>query len=279
MTTEFRYDGRRLLITLPQVGEAITLWMHPQLRTAEYAHILRTAEIHRFTRTPDTKPIDRELAGAILDNPRAYAAYRVARDAELVAATEGGTIFAECPHCRAWEADLAPLALAVALRSEFWPLVDGPDLAVPALACDLFRDVRGNLTSQLTMQLPEHHDHRASFQSNDALERLRLWTTASAELFQQSAVKTEDWTPDSPGWWALLRFAGLVPAIAGQPTVEGLLALTRLPLTDFLFADNVYYLTHAAPLPEDNIATLRCRACGHEFLPLARSCRWTQAAA
>jgi hypothetical protein len=218
------------------------------------------------------------LAYAIVDNPRAYAAYLAARDAELIGATEGGTIFAQCPHCRAWEADLAPLALAVALRSQFWPLVDGPDLTVPALACDLFRDTRQCLTSALTVQLSQHADRRIPLESNDALARLRLWTTASADLFQDGPARTEDWTPNSLGWQALLRFASLVPEIAGEPSVDGLLALTRLPLTDFLFADNAYYLTHAAPLPDHHLARLRCKACSRQFLPLAPSIRWTQAA-
>jgi hypothetical protein len=81
-------------------------------------------------------------------------------------------------------------------------------------------------------------------ESNDALARLRLWIMASAGLFRKEPAQPEDWTPDSPGWQALLRFASLVPEIAGPPSVDGLLKVTRLRLAAFLFVDNVYYLTN-----------------------------------
>jgi hypothetical protein len=272
VTAGFEVHGRRLAVRLPSVGDAVSLWMRPELRTPEFARILRSAEVRRFVRTAGGEPIDRNRAGAIVDDPQAHAAYRAARDAELAAATEGGSVLAECPRCGAWRADLAPLALAVALRAPFWPLVDASgDLVVPALAYDPVRALPDKpLAAALSMRLPGRPVREVRLAIGEAGARLAQWRTVSDELFREG-THTTDWTPDSPGWRAVLRFASLVPELAGVPSPANLLAVTRLPLADFLFVDNVCWLICAADLPDGHLAMLRCAYCAGAFLPLAKA--------
>lgn len=276
MSTEFTHRGRIFAVTLPLLGPALSLWMNPGLRTEEFDQILDLAEIRRFVQWGDGAPIDAELAGSIRQDPGSWRAYREARNAELVAATAGHTVLARCPACRAWEAELSPLALAVAVRAPYWPVVDERDrLAIPALALGCVpRDLREiQPAALLTVRLPGDPVRVVAFAGG--AHDLGGWLAASDEL-GRSPELTRDWTLDSPGWVAVLHLASLAPGLTGErgASTEGLLALADLPLADFLALDQVYALTHVVEVPEDNSATLRCPRCGGGFGALAPSVPW-----
>ena len=283
MTTPMRFqitiEGRRreLELRLPALGEALSLWMAPHLRTAERAAILVPAEIRRFTGVPI------ELARTLASSPQALAAYRAARDAALAQATEGGMVYAQCPHCRAWEADLSPLALAVGLRAPFRALAGASGaLALPALAEPCERPLAGAPAARLSFVLPRadapasarSHGPRGAFAESAVLERLARWQLAGERLFRESPDQTEDWEPASPGWRALLRFGAIVSEWPQTGALGTPAALAKLPLGDFLFVDNVYHLTHCASLPSDKPLVVACQRCNGSFQPLAASPAW-----
>jgi hypothetical protein len=297
MTTVFSWAGTDLAVRLPQVGDVLSLWMRPHLKDAQILDILRTAEVRRLVTDPEGTGIDGALAREIVASESAYETYREAREAELVAATEGGAISAECPHCLAWRAELAPLAVAVLLRSPFRPLVDPwGDPAVPAAADSGWRPTPALVSNRLWLTLPGRPGEPLPY--GDAGERARLarWQEWSGG-FYTAAVGSDapeggrqDWSPDSPGWVALLRLVSVVPGLlrdgdvgpgldpdadADPDTVVArVLAATRIPLADLLFADNVIWLTRLAPVPADARPPIRCALCGGEFLPLASSPDW-----
>ena len=277
MSTEFAHRRTLFSVTLPRLGQVLSLWMEPGQRTDEFDGILDTAEIRRFVRWGDGEPIDADLARSVRQDQASWRAYREARNTELVAATDAHTLLARCPDCRDWDADLSPLALAVALRAPYWPVVDERDrLAIPALALGrVHRGLRGiTPAAQLSVRLPGSSADVVAF-ADDADRNLEGWLAASDELFHAPA-RTEDWTADSPGWTALMCLASLAPGLTGQgdPSPEGLLALADLPLAEFLAMDQMYALTHVVEVPEDNSARLDCPRCGARFGPLAPSVSW-----
>ena len=227
MITEFAHHRRLYAVRLPVLGEVLSLWLDPGLRTTEISRILALAEIRRFVRRTDGRPIDHDLAREILDDTESRPAYQVARDRALTAATAGFLIVATCPGCGGWEAELTPLALAVGLRSAFWPLVDGAgQLVPPALALtsddltpdDLPRDLGTVLpAARIRVRLPDGRDLPFTADPGAAMAAARH---ASDELFDSEVGPARGWTPDSPGWIALLRAACLVPTLGG-PEVSG----------------------------------------------------------
>ncbi len=266
-------------MTLPRLGQVLSLWMNPTLRTDEFDRILDTAEIRRFVRRGDGAPIDAELARSVREDPESWRAYREARNAELVAATDGHTLLARCPGCRGWEAELSPLALAVALRAPYWPLVDERDrLAIPALALEgVHRDLPEiTPAALLAVRLPGTPTRVITF-TDDPAQNFLGWLRSSTGLVQPPAW-TQDWTADSPGWGAVLHLASLAPGLAGpgDPSPDELLSLAEIPLADFLALDQIYALTHVVEVPEDNAARLDCPQCGTEFGPLAPSVCWSE---
>jgi uncharacterized C2H2 Zn-finger protein len=266
-------------VTLPRLGQALSLWMQTGVRTDEFDRILDTAEIRRFVRWGDGTPIDAALARSVRQDPESWRAYRKARNAELVAATDGHTVLARCPGCRAWEAELSPLALAVALRAPYWPVVDERDrLAIPALALGrVHRGLREIApAATLTVRLPGSPEGQLAF-ADDAARDLEGWLRASGELFR-SPARTQDWTADSPGWTALLHLASLVPGLTGHqdPSADALLELAEMPLAAFLALDQVYALTQVVEVPEGNSAMLNCPRCGARFGALSPSVQWPE---
>lgn len=74
---------------------------------------------------------------------------------------------------------------------------------------------------------------------------------------------------ESPGWRALLRFRAIVADWPEPGALNSLHALASVSLTEFLFIDNVYYLTHCVAQPTDAPLVLTCQRCGGCFQPLA----------
>jgi hypothetical protein len=297
VTTVFSYAGTNLAVRLPQVGDVLSLWMRPHLKDAEILDILRTAEVRRLVIDSDGTSIDRALAREIVASESAYQAYREARHSELVATTEGGAISAECPHCLAWRGELNPLAVAVLLRSPFRPLVDPwGDPAVPAAADSGWRLTPAQASQRLWLTLPSRPSQPLPYGDAGERDRLASWQEWSREFFAAMARPDapeggrQDWSPDSPGWTALLRLVSAVPGLLPDSAVDSgldpdtadpntavarVLAATRTPLADLLFADNVTWLTRLAPVPADVGPPVVCASCGREFLPLTSSPDWS----
>jgi hypothetical protein len=274
MRFELPLNGRRSIadLALPVVGDVLSLWMEPHLRTPARAAILQQAEIGRFLTKVDDEPVSRDLARAVASDARALATYRVARNRALQAATEGGMLYAQCPHCRGWEADLNPLALAVGLRAAFWPVSD-PDgqLAVPALSGDITRvlPTETALASELSFVLPRHATStaRGAFAGTERQARFDVYAAEARALFA-TGEDIEDWIEGSPGVLALVRFGSVVKRVPDAEALRSIRTLAGVRLADFVFINNVFFLTHRAGLPADSPLTLSCERCGGRFLPL-----------
>jgi len=215
------------------------------------------------------------LARAIVADANAFEAYRMARDTALAKATEGGVVYAECPHCWNWEADLIPLALAVGLHVPFWPVVEATgNLALPAFAGISDRKLLVvPEASRLTFTLPRTgvNGPRGVFAGTDAITRFADWQIQSDQLFRESPDQAEEWEAESPGWHALLRFGAAISEWPGSGPFGSLHALANVSLTDFLFVDNIYYLTHCVAQPADTPMIVKCLRCQERFQPLCSS--------
>ncbi len=295
MSTAFSYGPSVLMVRLPPVREVLSLWMRAHLKDAQIVDILRTAEVRRLVTDSVGHGINGARAREIVASTTGYQAYREARHAELVEATEGGAITAECPHCGRWRAELAPLAVAVLLRSPFRPVVDAwGDPAVPSAADSGWRLAPDHASGRLWLTLPSRPDERLPFGDPGERARLARWQARSAEFFTASAgtelpeVDRPDWSPDSPGWVALLRLVSAVPGLVSESddyphadedaatAVARALAAARIPLADLLFADNVTWLTRVAPVAAVAAdLSIKCGGCDGEFLPLGTSPDWS----
>ena len=272
-------DGREATahLRMPDLEEMLLLWYLPATRTPERAAVAFPAEIERIVDTLDGETVERAEAAAIYADPAAFRDYLVARNAWLQITSERGMLYAQCPHCRGWEADLGPLALAAGLRTTFWPTVDADQwLAPPALALDdavPLRDASTARSSRLRVALPSARiGHAAAirevvFARVPEPAREQAAEAGRAELVRTDPGRYGDWNSRFAGVRALLLLAARLDEVDGAaPTLP---ALAELPLCDFLFIDNVYHLTHRIALPADSPLRLRCEACGGRFVPLA----------
>jgi hypothetical protein len=267
---------RRARLRMPEFGEALLLWFPPATRTPSRAATFFPAEIEVFVDTVDGSDIDRPTAREVLADPRSMGAYLAARNRLLHFGSEPGRIHAQCPHCRDWEAELEPIALAVGLHAEFWPVVDADQcLAVPAWANAVelpMRDPRLALTSRLRFTLPSA---TLGIESPARAAVLRERDVSSLEAHIETQLKRmrseqpelyDDWDPGFPGVQALIRACA---ALERLDEVEASLdTVAALPLCDFLFLDNAYHLTHRVPVPTDTSLLLKCGGCGGRFLPV-----------
>lgn len=276
------YAGRTATarLRMPDVEDMLLLWYRPATRTAEHAAVVFPAEVERMLDTLDEVEVDRTIARALYADPAAFRAYLHARNAWLARRSENGILYAQCPHCRNWEADLTPLALASGLRAAFWPLVD-PDqwLAVPAFATEDVRlparDARDALSSRLRVVLPSARDgepgpvREVVFAAGVDPARLAALDAQRAALRRDAPARYDDWDGRFVGVQALLRLAASLATIDGVAVDAPLPTLAELALCDFHFLDNVHHLTHRVALPDDSPLRLACAECGGRFVPLA----------
>jgi hypothetical protein len=267
--TSFTALGRAFEIRLPRLADVLSLWMPLHLRADPMiGDLLRASETRRFTVGPGGRPVDLALARRIRANDDT--AYRAARDQALADATDSGSVFVGCPHCAVWEAQLSPLAIAVALHTKFWPQVDiADDLAVPALAAAVTRHIDPRAAppaGDLWVIFPDRPGRQRRLDMTGVAARYQARVAESAALFAGPS-DTEDWSAESVGWEALLRLATLV----GRD--ETLAEIAGMRLADFLFLDLVYYLSHMAPVPAD-ATPLTCELCGGVFVPVRPAIDW-----
>jgi hypothetical protein len=271
-------SGLRARLRMPALGEMLLLWYPRVMRTPARAAVFIPAEIERIVDTIDGESVDREQARKILNDRAAFAAYLRARNRWLDVSSAEGLMLAQCPHCQRWEADLSPFVLAVGLGVGFWPTVDEDScLAVPALATDLARPQRsGNTvrTSRLRFHLPslalnfESAAHGGSFATGPVDARERALEAERLRLRASDPEAYGDWDAGFGGVRAMLKLGAALGDVDGDADGITLDRLSNLALCDFLFLDNVHYLTRCVPLPDDSPLHLTCANCGGRFAPV-----------
>jgi hypothetical protein len=269
---------RRASLRMPQLEEMLLFWLPASTQDASRAAVLFPAEIERVLDTLDGHSVDIATARSIFADPAAFAAYLQARNLLLEAGNDSGVLFAQCPHCRQWEADLTPLALAVGLHCAFWPTVEANRfLSVPALASDLMRPQRPGadvLTSRLRFELPSARlgleaPIRGGAFSTDGVDARAAAFDAQREALRRSGDDAyDDWDGEFAGARALVRLCAVLADLDGDAGKVSLERIAALALSDFIFVDNAYYLTHHLAVPDDSPLRLTCPRCSGRFVPV-----------
>jgi hypothetical protein len=264
-------------LRMPTMEEMFPLLIAPSLRIDARMSVLGPAEIKRVIGSIDGKAMDIELARAIHADRAAFTQYAQARNCWLETISEAGRVWAECPHCQVWNADLDPLAYGVGLRHEFAPVTDdGKYLALPSVSERTQRGGRPDdipLTSRLSFELPcarndiSESPSRGAFWIGDTVEReeqaRQQWATPDAARHEGR----EQWREDLAGFRAILRMSALLKSLDDSLALTPAM-LMNMGLADFLFLDNLHHLAHDVTVPEDHGLTIRCARCGENFLPL-----------
>ena len=267
-------------LRVPSTGEIFPLLLEPQHRTPERMAVMFPAEFKRLVKAIDGQPMTIETARALYGEPESAGRIIAARNRLYEALAEQGRVFAQCPHCRQWEAELKLLALVVGLHAGPWPIIDERlFLAMPSLA-----DPRPNgtrpptlpRTSRLRFELPSHVvglpaeaqtgilgdvDADGGRRERAAWERWVPPGTARAE-------GREMWREDVAGFRAMLRLSVALErldGLVGEITPE---VIARMPIVDFYFLDNLYYLVHNVDIASDTPLVIDCAQCGKRYLPV-----------
>jgi hypothetical protein len=89
------------------------------------------------------------------------------------------------------------------------------------------------------------------------------WAPSSAA----PAPQHEDWNSGVPGFRAILRLSVALEDGAKTPGAISPEIVEQMPVTDFFFLDQLYYLTHNVSVASPQSA-LPCGRCGARFLPV-----------
>jgi hypothetical protein len=274
-------DGTQLRLRIPEIRELAPLTLLRDLRTpARLAQVLPLL-FRAFTRTAAGEPPTLEQADAMAAAPQVATALLAQIQSLLDRWSEDGIAYAQCPGCRAWEADLTMPAVVILLAADLPPLFSGPFLEIPVLSQPLrtpMRPPEPMVASRIRTVLPSTR-HGISTPFPDAtlraIEDVRAPAVA-APLFPgaRESAAWDRWIPagtepQSPRrhwkranavFQAILR---LSIAIDAEPAnVDHMLAI------DFYYLNALYALMYLTDVRDVRRATVTCERCATPFLPV-----------
>ncbi len=275
---QFQGRERQVELRVPAFGEIFALVLESQHRTPERMSVMFPAEFKRLIKSLGENSVGIEHARALYADAQAAGQIVAARNRLFETLAEQGLLYAQCPHCLNWEAEVSIVALTVALQAGPWPIIDGRMfLAVPSLSSRLPRGIRPAGvpgTSRVRFDLPSSVFRLttpirsgtlgAADRNNGTSERAAWarWVTSR----EVGISGREQWREDVPGFRAALRLAVALEhlqGIEGEITPEVVLDMLSV---DFYFLDNLHYLVHNVDLQNDKKASINCEACGLPFL-------------
>jgi hypothetical protein len=278
-----QFQGRDCQVDLrvPRIGELFSLLLARHHRTPARLSVMFPAEFKRLVMSIDGKPMDIEQAHALYAEAQSAGQIVAARNRLFEVLSEQGRIFARCPHCSDWEAELSVIALTVALQAGPWPIVDERVfLAMPSLAERLSKGARPQgavCSSRIRFELPSKvvglPAEVGSGVLSDAdrdngaaeLAAWQYWAPRESER----AVGREQWREDVPGFRAVLRLTVALDQLDGSAGTISPEIVLRMPSVDFYFLDNLYYLTHNVDIAANNDPEVKCSSCAQIFLPVS----------
>jgi hypothetical protein len=187
---------------------------------------------------------------------------------------ERGKVWALCPGCRTWEAEMTFTAYALTIACPIPSTFDGPFLTVPSVAT---RTLLGygrapiRRAAQIRFEVPSGelagilHELKHQPEEWQPPPEPPDSDDDDDKDFDEEAEDDDTTFPpsrDGAGWCALLR---LSRAIEPAVTVEQLEALSAI---DFFFIDLVHFLVAYAPVKADTPGKLTCPTCATVFLPV-----------
>ena len=277
---KIQFQGADHVVNLrvPPFGELFGLILQPQHRTPERMSVMFPAEFKRLIASLDGRVVDIESARGLYADPHAAGQIVAARNKLLETLAEQGRIFAQCPYCFKWEAELNVIAMTVALQQGPWPIIDERMfLAVPSLAQQFppNRQPRTILgASRIRFELPSSVIGlgapvtagilRDADREGGTLEQL-AWDRVKSQI---DKTGREQWRSDVPGFRAVLRLAIALQALDGLSTEITPQVIMDMPAVDFYFLDNLHYLVYNADIQDEHKARLECRHCFRSFLPV-----------
>lgn len=268
-------SDRLVELQIPTVRQIVPLILPPERRTAGQLGNRLATELLAVVENVDGKPIDRALSETICADGAALSVLLRARGHAFSALSERGRVYALCPHCRSHETEFTVLALVAGLEEGPWPVTDPEGLvAVPALATlrplggrpkDLARaaGIRVRMASaECGLNAGVESAVLGEIATETDAEAWRTWAPSGVEQPDERYY----WRYRNPGFRALLRLGVALREIDGNINVTPA-ALEPLPIVDYFFLDNAYYLTHNVPVRAGQL-DIRCEACGGIFLPV-----------
>lgn len=223
----------------------------------------------------DGGPFPRELRMAIQRDSRALRELLTARARLFDHYRHQGVCTLYCPHCNNGSLDVDILGLAIALNVDPWPIANADGIPADPFLVHLV------IPAERTAAVPPARlaiAHLPSVRTNSQAQAktARFGLAIDPELDAQGWLawgrdhlplleNKEHWTYANTGFRSLLRLALALETLDGitKVTPEH---LETLPVTDVLFLDAVYALLRTVPVADLERATLRCQACGGNFL-------------
>jgi hypothetical protein len=272
-------DGRDqpFELAVPPAGEVLPMIMDPDVETPERAQNRLRIGLSGLLVKLDGRRVYRADAARVAADPQALGAVLIKRNALYEVLREEGRLFALCPRCRTWEAEVTIPALVVGLRGGLRDLFTPDRLLLAPLALS---DPRSpgkrpadlHLAALLRFVLPSARvGLPGATASGGVLGDLGDGT--AEEMAWERFVPIDQPTPEgaahrrygNPGFRAMLRLA-VVLELEGHAEVTPEV-VEALPVVDVLYLDALYHLTHFVDVPETTSLRLHCETCGETFGP------------
>jgi len=278
---QFQGSESQVVLRIPRIGELFGLLLEAHLRTPERMSVMFPAEFKRLVESLNRQPIGIEQARALYADAQSAGQIVAGRNRLFEVLAEQGRIFARCPRCSNWEAELSIIALTVALKAGPWPIVDERMfLAMPSLAkrrSKGARPPRAVCASRIRFELPSRIAGLPAevgigilgdADRNNGAAELAAWQEWAPARSEREAGR-EQWRADVPGFQAVLRLAVALDQLDGISGIITPEVVLRMPITDFYFLDNLYYLAHNVDVTGNREPGVKCGECAQTFWPVA----------
>ncbi len=244
----------------------------PEFRDAECLAELLPLVVMAFVERVDGAEVTLAEADVLAEDAELTRGLLVRIRTMLDALREQGAVFALCPFCGLWEAEVSVNAFALAIAEPLPSTFDGSFLAFPSMSTNLVAGPRPALpraarfrveTPSLALGLaaPWRAGVLGQVEYLDSDFEDPAWLDDPSLLDDDSPIR------DGPTWRAMSRLAhALEPPLTDEQVDE-------MPCVDFFFFDLVQYLVERAPVRPDTAGLIRCQRCDKQFLPVRRDYR------
>lgn len=276
VTLPSRVGGRDVALHMPTMKDLNGLIPGDAAQDAAWLARLLPLVFESFVSRLDGSALTGPMSVAVAEDPELARALLVQIRTLLDTLRERGRVFALCPHCGRWEADVGMNGYALTIAEPLPSTFEGPFFATPSLASNLVAGARPPLprAARIRVEVPSLQLGIPSpvrmavlheiDQHPDQVEQIDIDDDPYDDAYEGPVD-----IPIRHGavWTALARLGrALEPSL---PDHE----LEALPAVDFFFLDLVHYLVDRAPVRPDTAGRIRCARCEQQFIPVRRDFR------